>query len=78
MVQLIDAFEKLGFSLQDDGTYTGYSKDNETIIFEFKNHYLNCNKGNSLLFSILFAELKLQTLLILLTEFGIIDETLKK
>lgn len=77
MVQLIDAFEKLGFSLQDDGTYTGYGKD-EIIIFEFKNHYLNCNKGNSLLFSILFADLKLQTLLVLLTEFGIIDETLKK
>jgi hypothetical protein len=78
MVQLIDYFENLGFILQDDGTYTGYGiKSDDLIAFEFKSHYLNCYQGEILLFSIIYGELKVETLLVLLVEFGIIEKTVK-
>jgi hypothetical protein len=78
MVQLIEIFENLGFYLQKDGTYTGYGiKSDELMIFEFKSHYLNCYQGETLLFSIMYGELKIETLLMLLVEFGIIEKTVK-
>ena len=78
MVQLINYFENLGFLLQENGVYTGYGvKSDELITFDFQSHYLNCYQGETLLFSIIYGELKVETLLVLLVEFGIIEKTVK-
>lgn len=78
MVQLIGSFEELGFILQENGTYIGYGVKSDILItLEFKSHYLNCYEGSKLLFSLLFADMKVETLLVLLTDFGIIEKTVK-
>lgn len=78
MVAIINTLEKIGFLLQEDGTYIGYgannSKPNEIIKFEFKNHFLFCSQGEDILFQIIYANLTIGTLLVLLQEFGIYHE----
>lgn len=79
MVQLIPTLEKLGFVVQEDGTYlsVSVSSSNEVTI-EFINHYLHCYESNNLLFSVLFMDFSSETLLILLSDYGIIRKTIKK
>jgi hypothetical protein len=78
MVHLIQAFEKVGFILQEDGSYAGHGvKNNNTIIFKFANHYLICAEDSKPLFSILYADLSVETLYTLLCEFGILQKSVK-
>ena len=78
MVNLIKTFTKLGFKLQEDGTYLGESANrnprNEEVMFSFEHHYLICKTGQTVLFSILFENLSVGTLIVLLQEYGIFHE----
>ena len=78
MVQLINELEKLGFSLEN-GTYTYLSlKSSKKIMIQFSNHYMECYESDNLLFSILYMDLNPEVLLILLSEFNILEKTIKK
>ena len=78
MVKLINTLTKLGFKLQENGTYLGESARRnpreEKIVFSFEHHYLICKAGQSVLFSILFENLSVGTLLVILQEYGIFHE----
>lgn len=79
MVQLIGTLEKLGFLLQEDGTYLSVSASSgNEVLIDFMNHYLHCYESNNLLFSVLFMDFSSETLLILLSDFGIIQKSIKK
>jgi hypothetical protein len=79
MIKILILFEQIGFLVQEDGTYIGYSFEPKhgLIKFEFKNHYLTCTTNNDtnpiVLFSIMYGELQLGVFLILLEEYKILQ-----
>jgi hypothetical protein len=79
MVTLIMELEKLGFHLTEDGSYISKTrKTDEMVLIQFVNHYLECYVDAKLIFSLLYAELKTETFLMLLAEYGIIQKTIKR
>ena len=79
MVSIIIELEKLGFHLTEDGSYISKtSKTNEMVLIQFVHHYLECYIDAKLIFSLLYAELKTETFLMLLAEYGIIEKTIKR
>jgi hypothetical protein len=79
MVNIINELEKLGFLIQKDGTYLSISlkTDNEVLI-KFVDHHLECYESTKLLFSVLYMDLSTDLLFSLLSEFGVIEKTIKK
>lgn len=78
MVQLISEIEKLGFTIDKKGCYVSTSaKTGEDVVISFVNHDLECYQAETKLFSVLYGDLSFETLLVLLTEFGIIQRFIK-
>jgi len=79
MVNLIIELEKLGFNLTENGAYINKTiKTNESVLIQFVHHYLECYVDAKLVFSLLYEELKTETFLMLLAEYGIIEKTIKR
>jgi len=79
MVQFLSQIDKLGFFLQEDGTYLTISaKTGNEVILKFVDHHLECCEDGILLFSVLYMDFSSETLLILLSDFGVIQKTIKK
>lgn len=79
MIEIINLLETLGFLVEENGIYEGYGiNKEELVIFEFKNHYLICKEGDKILFSIIYADIKTETLLVLLRHYGIVDDDSEK
>lgn len=79
MVNIINELEKLGFLLQKNGSYLSISfKTGEDILVQFVDHHLECYEATKLLFSVLYMDLSTDLLFSLLSEFGVIEKTIKK
>jgi len=79
MVSIIIELEKLGFHLTEDGAYISKTyKTGEVVLIQFVHHYLECYIDTKLVFSLIYAELKTETFLMLLAEYGIIEKTIKR
>ena len=78
MIKILKLFDQIGFIPDKDGTYIGraYKEDYGKTRFEFKKHILTCTVKDDtepiVLFSIIYGEVQLGTVIILLQEYGII------
>ena len=79
MIKILQLFDQIGFIPDKDGTYIGRAckEDYGKTRFEFKNHLLKCTVKDDtepiVLFSIIYGEVHLGTLIVLLQEYGIIN-----
>ncbi len=79
MIKIIHLFSQIGFIPDKDGTYIGcaYKEEYGKTKFEFKDHVMTCtvkyDSKPEVLFSIIYGDAQLGTIIILLQEYGIIN-----
>ena len=79
MIKILQLFDQIGFIPDKDGTYIGRAckEDYGKTRFEFKNHLLKCTVKDDtepiVLFSTIYGEVHLGTVIVLLQEYGIIN-----